>query len=136
MQSNAKQCEAMQSNPRQCKAMQTNAKQCKAMQSNAKQCKAMQSKAKQCKALSVAMPSAWPSALHFAVRNPPFWGRAGIIIHTRGRIFCYLSQIVRGGNFLYKSYVFIFNLCYVFIFCMCYVSIFSLCSVRCLVCVM
>ena len=44
-----------------------------------------------------------------------------------GRLFYYLSKIVGGGNFLYKSYVFIFNLCYVFIFCMCRVSMFSLC---------
>ena len=33
-----------------------------------------------------------------------------IYIYIWGRLFSYLSQIIDGGNFLYKSYVFIFNL--------------------------
>ena len=84
MQSNEKQSKAMQS-----KAMPSKTKQCRAKQSNANQSKAKQSKAKQGQSRakqSKALQSkakqlhfALPSALPFALRTNPYWGRAGFI---------------------------------------------------------
>ena len=69
----------MQSNVKQSKAMQCNAKQSNAMHSKAKQSKVTQRKVKESKAKQCNTKLALPLEFLFAIRQNPYWGRAGII---------------------------------------------------------